>query len=121
MRTTPARPATPPHRHSCRVGVRSDGDRRRAGRSARVRGGTGGDRSAGIPAGPSRRQLRIDNRFVLDGLLSADPPPVSFRADVLLGDRLHQQLLAAGYQPGTYHEGSAVKRKLWKRFDTQPS
>ena len=65
-------------------------------------------------------QLRIDNLFVLDGLLSAIPLP-SASADVLLGDRLHQQLLAAGYQPGTYHEGSAVKRKLWKRFDTQPS
>ena len=104
-------------------------------------------------------QLRIDNLFVLDGLLSADPPPVGVRrrpphppgdrlepsrgarrdragprnpSGIALhlvgpldppppGDRLHQQLLAAGYQPGTYHEGSAVKRKFWKRFVTEPS
>ena len=42
-----------------------------------------------------------------------DPPPP--------GDRLHQQLLAAGYRPATYQEGSSLKRKFWKRFDSEPS
>ncbi len=35
------------------------------------------------------------------------------------GDRLHQQLLAAGYQPGTYREASNEKRKFWKRFGSE--
>jgi SAM-dependent methyltransferase len=36
-------------------------------------------------------------------------------------DDLHRQLVANGYQPGSYHEASAVKRKYWKQLDDKPS
>jgi SAM-dependent methyltransferase len=35
-------------------------------------------------------------------------------------DDLHTQLVADGYRPGTYRAGSTVKRKYWKRFETEP-
>lgn len=101
--------------------------------------------------------LRLDNLFVLDGVLSGIPLPAA-SADVVLtrqaigwaldaelpeiervlkpdgialhllgmphpappNDELHQKLVADGYQPGTYREGSVVKRKYWKRFDADP-
>lgn len=36
-------------------------------------------------------------------------------------DDLHEQLVADGYHPGTYREGSTLKRKYWKRFEAERS
>ena len=34
------------------------------------------------------------------------------------GEELHRTLLAHGYQPGTYQEGSALNRRYWKQIGT---
>lgn len=36
-------------------------------------------------------------------------------------DELHHQLVGNGYQYGTYHEESTVKRKYWKQLEARPS